>query len=116
MRTIDDLTPSEQAKIAANIYVAMTDDDRPVFTSVAQPDRGVLVTRRKLFAAYTAILLPLFITMSAATQMLSENMYFATALCLVAAALFALLLSSLEYLWLLLALALCRLLDRIFSN
>lgn len=117
MRTIDDLTPSEQAKIAANMYVAMTDDTPSFMRSPPElPVRGVRVTRRKLFAAYTVILLPLFTAMSAATQMLSENIYFATVLCFITAALFAALLSFLEYLWLLLALALCRLLDRVFSN
>lgn len=116
MRTIDDLTPSEQAKIAANMYVAMTADDRPVFTPVAQPVHGVRVTRSKLFVAYTTILLPLFIATSATTQTLSENIYFATMLCFIAAALFAALFSSIEYLWLLLVLALCRRLDRFFSN
>jgi hypothetical protein len=115
MRSIDDLTPSEQAKIAANIYVAMTaDDDRPVFTPVAQPVRGVRVTRRMLFVAYTTILLPLFTATSATTQMLSENIYFATLLCFIAAALFAALFSSLEYLWLVLASWICKLLDRYF--
>ena len=113
MRSIDDLPPSEQAKIAANMYVAMTtDDDRPVFTPVAQPVRGVRVTRPMLFVAYTTILLPLFIATSATTQMLSENIYFATVLCFIAAALFAALFSSLEYLWLLLASWFCELPDR----
>jgi len=115
MRTIDDLTPHEQAKIAASMYVAMAQEP-PIFTPVPRPVRGVVVTRRKLFAAYTTILLPLFIAMSSATQMLSESIYFATVLCFIAASLFAALFATLEYLWLLLVIAVCRLLDRIFSN
>jgi hypothetical protein len=44
-RQMDDLTPHEQAKIAANMYVAMTNDTRPVPPPPLSPEARWAITK-----------------------------------------------------------------------
>ena len=107
MRSVDDLTPHEQAKIAAHVYVAMAADREPT-----KQGMSVTVTPRKLFVGYCVMLLPLLTGMSASSSMLSDNEFVATALVLTIAPLSAGIFCAFEFVWLLLASWFEGLLDR----
>lgn len=57
MRRIDGLSPSEQARIATNVYVAMTDDARPQPQPASGSGMSVTINLRHLFIGYMILLL-----------------------------------------------------------